>query len=82
MERSTHPYRDLPVPATTASKPLLEELILYALLVAIGAIPVVLALADGGRFGVEATIGLIMLCAGLLGAFACFWRAAMRDPGQ
>ena len=82
MERSTHPYRDLPVPATTVPAPLLEELILYALLVAIGAIPAVLALVDGGALGVEATIGLIMVCAGLRGTFACSWRAAMRDPGQ
>jgi hypothetical protein len=70
MERSTHPYRDLPVSAATVSKPLLEEMILYVLLVAIGAIPVVLALVDGSRIGVEATIGLIMVCAGLLGVIS------------
>ena len=82
MERSTHPYRGLPVIAAGASKPVYEELVLYALLVAIGAIPVVLALVDGGTFGVEATIGLLMVSAGLLGALAYLWRAALRDRDQ
>ena len=74
MERSTHPYRDQPVVPATVSKPLVEELILYALFIAIGAIPVVLALADGGTFGVDATLGLLMICAGALGAVAHAWR--------
>lgn len=74
MEPSTHPYRDVPVPTGTASKPLLEELVLYALFVAIGAIPVVLALVHGGTFGVDATLGLLMISAGALGALAHAWR--------
>jgi hypothetical protein len=74
MEPSTHPYRELPAPVVTATKPLLEELVLYALFVAIGAIPVVLALAHGGTFGVDATLGLLMISAGALGALAHVWR--------
>lgn len=50
-----------------------EELIVYGLLVGIGAIPVVNAIVERTAFGVEATIGLIMVCAGLLGVFACVW---------
>jgi hypothetical protein len=67
MDRSTHPYRDLPAPAASAPVRLREELILYALLVAIGAIPVVLALVGDGSFGVDATLGLLMMCGGALG---------------
>jgi hypothetical protein len=44
-----------------------EELVLYGLVVAIGAIPVVVAVAQGGTFGGEPTIGLVMLCLGLIG---------------
>lgn len=49
-------------------KPHPEELILYALLVAIGAIPVVIAIAQRAVFGVEATLGLLMVAVGLVGA--------------
>lgn len=45
-----------------------EEGILYALLLAIGAIPVAIAIAAGAPFGVEATLGLLMSAAGLVGA--------------
>ena len=58
-----------------------EELIVYALLIGIGAIPVVNAIVEHATFGVEATIGLIMVCAGLLGVFGWLWRAlARREP--
>jgi hypothetical protein len=70
MERSTHPYRDLPVPAAPAPAPLDEERLLYALLLAIGAIPVIVALVDHRTFGVDATLGLLMILAGTLGALA------------
>jgi hypothetical protein len=49
-------------------------MILYGLMVVIGAMPVVMALAGGTSFGVEATIGLLMVCAGALGASAYAWR--------
>jgi hypothetical protein len=47
-----------------------EELILYGLLLAIGAIPVAIALVERIAFGVEATLGLLMACAGAIGAIA------------
>ena len=68
--RSMHPYRELPTVAARVSKPMLEELILYGLLVVIGAIPVVMALAQGHSFAVDATVGLLMMCGGALGAIA------------
>ena len=65
-----HPYRDPPVTAEPIERPSPEELILYGLLVAIGAIPVVLSLASGASFDVNATLGLLMICFGALGASA------------
>ena len=49
------------------TRPLAEELIVYALLVVVGAIPVVVALARHAALQAEATIGLLMICAGALG---------------
>jgi hypothetical protein len=40
---------------------------LCGLLITIGVIPVVLALASGTRFGVQATLGLMMVLWGLAG---------------
>jgi hypothetical protein len=65
-----HPYRDPPAIAEPIERPSPEELILYGLLIAIGAIPVVLTLASGGSFDVNATLGLLMICFGALGAIA------------
>jgi hypothetical protein len=65
-----HPYRDPPLLADDVERRSPEELILYGLLVAIGAIPVVLALASGGTFDVNATLGLLMVSGGALGAIA------------
>lgn len=65
-----HPYRDPPPLAEHVERPSPEELILYGLLVAIGAIPVVLALASGGTFDVNATLGLLMVLGGALGGIA------------
>jgi hypothetical protein len=50
-----------------SSRPPFEELIIYALLVIIGAIPVTNALEGSGGFGVEATIGAIMVAIGAIG---------------
>jgi hypothetical protein len=44
-----------------------EERVLYSLMVLIGAIPVTLTLASGTRFGVQATLGLLMTLWGLVG---------------
>lgn len=52
-----------------------EELILCALLIVIGAIPVVIALAQREVFGVEATSGFLMVCAGAIGATVHVWRS-------
>jgi hypothetical protein len=65
-----HPYRDPPVSTDPVERPTPEEPILYGLLITIGAIPVVLALASGGTFDVNATLGLLMICSGALGAIA------------
>ena len=56
--------------AEPIERPSPEELILYGLLVVIGAIPVVLTLASGGSFDVNATLGLLMISFGALGAIA------------
>ena len=69
-----HPYRDPPPPPKKSPSVAHEEMILYGLMVVIGAMPVVLALAGGTSFGVEATVGLLMVCAGALGASAYAWR--------
>ena len=61
-----HPYRQLPTDPEARSAPS-EERILYAILCAVGAIPVAIALLRGGSFGVEATLGLGMALAGLAG---------------
>ena len=44
-----------------------EELILYGVLAVIGAIPVMMAIAQHAVFGVDATLGLLMLIAGIGG---------------
>lgn len=44
-----------------------EDVIFYALLVIAGALPVIGVVADGARFGAEATIGLILLLLGAVG---------------
>jgi hypothetical protein len=62
------PYRQVSTSAPeTQPRWNAEELVLYGLLVAIGAIPVVVAVVGGGMFGVEPTIGLGMVCLGLIG---------------
>ncbi|HET9627029.1 MAG TPA: hypothetical protein VFP84_36975 [Kofleriaceae bacterium] len=43
-----------------------------------GAIPVASALAEGGAFGVEATIGAIMGAVGAIGVVVFAWQAAHR----
>jgi len=63
-----HPYREPPEPEPR--EPAIEDRedrVLYGLLVMIGVIPVVLALASGGGFDVQATLGLVMAALGLAG---------------
>lgn len=61
------PYRHAPTSTPERPGRNAEEPVLYGLLVAIGAIPVVIAVLRGGMFGVEPTLGLVMLCLGLIG---------------
>jgi hypothetical protein len=63
-----HPYRDGPEPEHGADRG--EEAILYSSLVVIGLIPIEIALATGAKFGAEATIGILMVGAGLWGLWA------------
>lgn len=63
------------MPADRPSKAHPEELIIYGLLVVIGAIPVAIALLQRAAFGVDATLGLLMVCAGAVGAIAYARRA-------
>lgn len=62
--------------ADRSSKSHPEELILYGLLVVIGAIPVVIALVQRTAFGADATLGLVMVCAGAIGALVYYARRA------
>jgi len=64
-----HPYRERPAAANEPRSPS-EELVLYAALVAIGAIPVIVALVGAITWGFDATLGTLMTAAGLLG----LWR--------
>jgi hypothetical protein len=61
-----HPYRKR-LPVSAESPAISEERIVYAALCLVGAIPVAVALAHGGAFGVEPTLGLIMALAGAVG---------------
>ncbi len=61
-----HPYRQLPTDPEARSAPG-EERVIYAVLCAVGAIPIAIALLRGGGLGVEATLGLLMALAGLAG---------------
>ena len=72
-----HPYRDRPMFSQRKSnRPPVEELIIYALLMITGAIPVTNAIEAGGRVGVEATIGALMIAAGAVGIVVYAWTAA------
>ena len=73
-----HPYRQLPTDPEAPSAPG-EERVLYAILCAVGAIPVAIALLRGS-FGVEATLGLAMALAGLAGLWV--QRKARRVPRE
>jgi hypothetical protein len=55
-----------------------EELALYALIGAIGMIPVLLALWTGRVFSTDETIGLVMIVVGIAGGVAVL-RTAWRE---
>jgi hypothetical protein len=82
MKSITHPYRKSHPTGGSAAAALGEELIFYVALCVVGAIPVAGVVSRGGAFGVEPTIGLLMMVAGIAGLFAALlaaWRAP-RDP--
>jgi len=58
-----------------------EELIFYVALCVLGAIPVSLLIARGGAIGVEPTVGLMMIVAGLAGLIRA-WRVARSADRQ
>lgn len=57
-----------------------EALIVYGLLIVVGAIPIATAVDQRGTFGVEATVGLIMIALGAVGALGCAWQALAGSP--
>lgn len=80
MKSALHPYRRPHVAAADATAARGEELILYVALCAVGAIPAVTTLARGAAFGVEPTLGLLMVLAGLIGLVGLV--VAGPDPGD
>ena len=82
-EDVAHPYRDPPATRAQPASPADEERIIYAFLAVIGVIPVAIALVGGGSFGVEATIGALMVLAGLVGFAASTRVRTLRlKPGR
>lgn len=55
-----------------------EELILYALLIVVGAIPLTSAVKAGDGIGVEATLGILMIGLGTIGVAQALIRAWVR----
>ncbi len=50
-----------------------EELTIYLALVAVGAIPVIIALVHRTGLGVEPTLGLLMIFLGIMGLVYLAW---------
>ena len=73
MRSNSHPYRKPSPPDHRSTSALGEELIFYVALCVVGAIPLANPIARGGAFGVEPTIGLLMVIAGIAGLLAA-WR--------
>ena len=63
-----HPYRETHARVDRPPSPSSEELILYSLLVMIGAIPIAIAVIERAMFDADATLGLMMVCTGVIGA--------------
>jgi hypothetical protein len=67
MKSIFHPYRGAtPASHRPAAAPI-EELIFYAALCLVGAIPIWTTATRSSAFGVEATIGVLMIAAGAIG---------------
>jgi hypothetical protein len=65
-----HPYRDQAPIADEPRATDREHIVLHALFVAIGLVPVVPILSGGAHFGVEATLGLVLVLVGVRGLVA------------
>lgn len=61
-----HPYRES-MRTKRAIGADREELLLYVLMAAIGAIPVAIALLRHATFGFDSTLGLVMVAIGVVG---------------
>jgi hypothetical protein len=82
MKSIFHPYRKPPPTGGRAAAALGEELIFYVALCMVGAIPVAGVVSRRDAFGVEPTIGLLMMGAGIAGLLAALVAACRgpRDP--
>ena len=72
-----HPYRKHR-PCCAEASPASEELVVYAALCVVGAIPVAVALGRGDAFGVEPTLGMLMAAAGVAGLITTLWHLRQR----
>jgi len=72
-----HPYRKHR-PCGAEPPAANEELVVYGALCVVGAIPVAVAVAHGGAFGVEPTLGMLMALAGVAGLVATLWHLRQR----
>jgi hypothetical protein len=70
MKSIIHPYRRPHPTGRRVPAALGEEVIFYVALCAVGAIPIASMASRGDAFGVEPTIGLLMMAAGLAGLCA------------
>jgi hypothetical protein len=70
-----HPYRQTAIRADGPPDASSDEPVLYGLLVLIGAIPVAIAVVQRAMFGIDATLGVLMVCAGTIGAVGHVRRA-------
>jgi len=73
-----HPYRDIPTRPARRHPVDPEDLVLYGMLMGIGAIPVIIALIERIAFGFDATLGLMMLVVGAVGLLVA--RARSKQP--
>jgi hypothetical protein len=79
MKSIIHPYREPHPTGGSAAASLGEELIIYIALCVVGAMPVAGAISRGGAFGVEPTLGIFMMVAGIVGLLGALL-AARRVP--
>ncbi len=62
-----HPYRSAPMRTAEQRRIDPEDAVLYGLMIFIGIIPVTIAAITREAFGFDATLGLMMVVAGLVG---------------